>query len=166
IPVVLRVDFIADGPFLDGFERANAQHSVQRAQRRLYVGGGGAQADAAADLARGGPGQLFRRATGHDPSGVDDQDAAAGRLHLRQDVGGEDDRLLTADLADQLADLDDLVGIEPRGRFVEDEHFRLVDEGGGEPDALAISLGELADVLVDHRDQADAHDDVVDPPLP
>ena len=38
-----------------------------------------------------------------------------------------------------------LVGVEAVGRLVEDEHVGAVQERIGEPDALAIALGELAD---------------------
>ena len=55
----------------------------------------------------------------------------------------EDDGALLAELADELARLPYLVGVEPDRRLVEDEDGRVVDEGLGQPDALAVALGEL-----------------------
>ncbi len=46
---------------------------------------------------------------------------------------------------DQAADLDDLRGVQPDGRLVEDEQLWLVQDGLRQPDALPIALGELAD---------------------
>ncbi len=50
-------------------------------------------------------------------------------------------------LADEVARLPDLAGVEPVGRLVEDEEFRLVDEGVGESHALAVAFREGADDL-------------------
>ena len=47
-------------------------------------------------------------------------------------------------LLDQLAGLDDLLGVEARRRLVQDQHVRVVEDGLGEADALAVALGELA----------------------
>jgi hypothetical protein len=79
---------------------------------------------------------------------VDDHDAPAGHRDLREDVRGEHDRVLAAEALDQLARLDDLLGIEARGRLVEDEDVRVVEDGLGEAHALAISLGEAGPMRV------------------
>ena len=78
---------------------------------------------AAAALARA---QLVRRAVGDQLAAADDDDAAAGRLHLGEDVRRQDDRLLAADLLDERPDLDDLVGVEAARRLVEDDDVRVV----------------------------------------
>ena len=52
---------------------------------------------------------------------------------------------LFAELADQLADLADLVGVEAVGRLVEDQQFRVVDQGVGQADPLAVALREGLD---------------------
>jgi len=49
---------------------------------------------------------------GHQLAVVDDQDSPAGGLHFGKDMGGEHYRLLPAQVADELADLHDLVGIK------------------------------------------------------
>ena len=41
------------------------------------------------------------------------------------------------------ASLVDLLGVEPRRRFVEDQHLGVVDERLREADALAIALRQL-----------------------
>ena len=81
----------------------------------------------------------------------DDQRAIAGGLDLGQDVRREQHRVLAAELADERADLADLVGIEPGGRLVENENGRLRDERIGEPHALAVALRKVADELARRR---------------
>ena len=54
------------------------------------------------------------------------------------------------ELADQLADRDDLPRIEADRRLVEHQDARVVEDGGGEAHALAVALGEGADDLVAH----------------
>jgi len=59
---------------------------------------------------------------------------------------------------DQGTDLGDLLGIEADGRLIEDEHVRIADDRLGQPDTLAIALGELADQAILHvGDQAAIH---------
>ncbi len=55
--------------------------------------------------------------------------------------------MLPAELADELANGDDLLRIEADGRLVEDQHLGVVQDRSGEPDALAVSLRERADHL-------------------
>ena len=63
---------------------------------------------------------------------------------------------------DQLAGLDDLLGVEAGGRLVEDQHVGVVQDGLGEADALAVALGELADELPAHVADAGLADRLVD----
>ena len=60
-------------------------------------------------------------------------------------MGGEDDGALPAQLADEPADLDPLVGVEPLGRLVEHQEVGAVEDGRGEAHPLAEALGQLAD---------------------
>ena len=94
------------------------------------------------------------RAVVDQPAFVDEQHAAGHRLDFLQDVGREQDRLALAQLADRLADLANLVRVEPGGRLVEDQHVGLVQQHLGHADALPIAPGELADRLADHAAQA------------
>ena len=102
---------------------------------------------------------LVAGALGHDPAPVQDEDALAGRLHFLQDVGGQDHGLLPAQAPDQLADLDDLVGIEAGGGLVEDEDPGVVQHGLGEARALPEALGQLVDAPVHHAGEAALLDD-------
>ena len=48
---------------------------------------------------------------------------------------------------EELADFDDLLGVEAGGGLIEDEDIGVVDDGLGDSDALAVAFGELADQL-------------------
>ena len=78
---------------------------------------------------------------------VQDDDVRADGLDLLEDMGREDDRLALAQGADELADLDDLVGVETRRGLVEDEDGRVVEDGLGEPEALPVALGQSSTFL-------------------
>ena len=63
--------------------------------------------------------------------------------NFRSDVGAQDDGVIARQRLDELADLDDLLRVEPGGRLVEDEDVRVVDQRLREADALLVALGEL-----------------------
>ena len=68
--------------------------------------------------------ELLQRGYGiavDDAAVMHDLHAVAHGLHLGQDVSGEDYAVRAGELADQLADLADLVRIEADGRLVEDD---------------------------------------------
>ena len=83
-------------------------------------------------------GQLFAR--------LEDEDLLTELGHLAEDVRREDDRVLSraGQIADERTHLDDLHGVEPHGRLVEDEHGRRSENGLRQSDALAVTLGEVA----------------------
>src|SRR5204862_1661295 len=89
----------------------DASHAVDRAERFPHVGiAGESRAD---DRRAGAPSaQLVRSPLADDLSPVDDQHAVADRLHLGEDVRRQEDGPIPAELADELADLDDLFRIE------------------------------------------------------
>lgn len=87
-------------------------------------------------------------ASAHDASLIDDDNAVADRLHLLEDVGGQDDRVVLAEPADQPADLDDLLGVKSHGRFVENDDLGVSDERLGDADFSGGSLGKTADEAV------------------
>ena len=92
--------------------------------------------------------QVFDGAIGDQLAFVDDQNAVANGGDLLQDVGGEDDGLLAAQLLDEVSDLDDLVRIEAAGGLVEDEHFGRMQDRLGQPNPLLVALREVLDVAV------------------
>ena len=61
--------------------------------------------------------------------------------------------MLVAQLANQGADLADLIRIEADGGLVEDDDVRLVDDGLSDADPLLVALGQRADqpVPTSHR---------------
>ena len=100
--------------------------------------------------ARGARLQFVRRAVGDDLSLVDDDGARAGGLDFLEDVGRKDDRLVRAHPFDQSADLVLLIGVESVGRFIEDEDFRIVNDGLGEAGAVTITFRQGVDALSAH----------------
>ena len=85
--------------------------------------------------------QSLRRSLGHDVAAVDDHHPIAQQLHLGQDVGGDQQRALPTQLADQLADGDDLLGVQTHRRLVQHQHSLLVAGGRGQTHPLAVRPG-------------------------
>src|SRR5262249_53942107 len=65
--------------------------------------------------------QIFRRIACFDSPFVNDDYAAACHLHLRQDMGGKQNRVLPAQILNQLPHLSDLIWIETKRGLVENE---------------------------------------------
>ena len=86
--------------------------------------------------------QIFRRVAGLDAAFVDDDDATTGHLDFGQDVRRKQNRVLLAEILDQLAHLSDLVGIETDRRLVENEQIGLSQKGIGQTDPLTVSFRE------------------------
>ena len=91
--------------------------------------------------------QLAKR---HDDRVVD------GLCHLGQQVGRDEHRAaLAGEVAHEVAQPGDALGIEPVGRLVEDEDVGVPDEGGGQLQALAHAHGEATDLALGVAGQAD-----------
>ena len=81
--------------------------------------------------------QFGERAFGQDVAAVHDRDPVAEPLGLAHDVRREDDALaLVAQLGDRLQQRPGHEHVEAGGRFVEDQHRRIVDDGPGDRDLL------------------------------
>jgi len=63
-------------------------------------------------------------------------------------VRAQNDRVVAGKALDQIPGFVDLFGIEARGRFVENQHIRVVNDGLRQADALAVALGKLPDDIV------------------
>src|ERR1700733_8017147 len=104
------------------------------------------------DVAVGAPlrQELDMPAALDDPAAIDDADFV-GLGHRRQPVGYDDRGAALAERAQRL--LDRLLGlrIERRGRFVEQDDRRVLEEGAGDGDALALAAGKLRAVLAAGR---------------
>ena len=70
-------------------------------------------------------------------------------------MGGEDDGVILAQGADQIADLNDLLGVEAYRRLVENDDLGRADECAGDAHALAVALGQVLDDTT--PDVPDAH---------
>ncbi len=64
---------------------------------------------------------------------------------------------------DQLPHRANLVRVQPDGRFVQDNQFRLMHQGVGQADPLAVSFGKMADDPLADLAQAALGDDRIDP---
>ena len=60
-------------------------------------------------------------------------------LDFRQNVRGENDRMSFRQPLDQVANLDDLLGVQPHRRLIENHHIRIVDHGLRQTHALLVS---------------------------
>ena len=94
--------------------------------------------------------QLGRRAVRHDAPAVDDDDARAHGLDFFQYVRREDDRLVRAHALDEIAHLVLLVGVQPVGGLIEDQHVGVVDQRLGEAGAVLVAFRQRVDRLVEH----------------
>jgi hypothetical protein len=94
--------------------------------------------------------EVVRRIDRDDAAAVDDDDALAGLRHLREDVRAQHDRVVAGQASNQIARFHDLFRVEPGGRLVEDQDFRVVDDGLREADALPVALRQLAAMPVLH----------------
>ncbi len=103
-----------------------------------------------------GPGfQLRRRAVGNHFALGDDHGARADRVDFFQHVRGQDDGLFVRHGFDEPAHFMFLVGIEPVGGFVENQHGRIMHDGLGQAYPAFESLGKGVDGLV--RDSFEIH---------
>ena len=103
----------------------------------------------------------------HHPALRHDPDPAAQRFGVRQDVRAEEHGAAAlAQLEDQIAHLAPAERIEAGHRFVEEDHFGIVDQRLREPDALQQALRELAQPhpplpchpdFIEHARDAGAH---------
>ena len=116
------------------------------AQRARVVGR--AQPVAGAALAA----QVGERALVDDAPGVDDRDAVAQFLHLRELVAGEQHRdAFVGEAADQQAHVAHPGRIEAGRRLVEDQQARAAQQRGGDPEPLAHPVRVAADAMCSAR---------------
>ena len=77
---------------------------------------------------------------------VDDDEVVGEPLGLLEGVGGHHDAgPLGPDLVEQPPDLQPAVRVQSGGRLVEEEHIGTTEQGGSEPDPLALPAGEPTD---------------------
>ena len=89
--------------------------------------------------------QLLQTARCRQPAFGQDQHLLADRLHLAQNMTGQDDRVGLPQLPDEFADLDDLRRVQADGRLIEDDEFRAAQQRLRDAHPLPVALGEAAD---------------------
>ena len=99
------------------------------------------------EIAGDPPLQRIGRALGDDAALVDDEDAVAQRIGLVEVVGGEEQRgaVLGVQAADVLPEVGAALRIEPRGRLVEEQQPRHVDEPHRDVEPTPLATGQGAD---------------------
>jgi hypothetical protein len=102
----------------------------------------------------GTPNQIGDRTVRDQATPVDDEQAGADMLNLGKHVGGQQYGALLAQLDDQPADLDPLVGVEPLGRLVQHQKIGSMEDGSRQSDPLPVPLRKLPDGAVKGRLEA------------
>ena len=97
-----------------------------------------------------------RGAVGHKHASVDDHGAGTYRFDFFQQVGGDHDGLLGGNLADQFANHMFLVGVQAIGGLVHDQYVGIVQDGLGQADPAAKTLGQVLDRPVNYGFKAGA----------
>src|SRR5258708_3193059 len=78
-------------------------------------------------------------------SAMDDAKAGGETVYFGEDVTGHEHGypLRMSKIRNEVADFDDACRVESVGRFVENQQFRLVQEGARQPQTLEIPRGKL-----------------------
>ena len=87
-------------------------------------------------------GQVVRRALQHQPALVDQHHVGAGGRHVLDQVGGDQHAGVGADLPQQFAEVQPLVGVEADGRLVEQQDLRVVDDRLGDAGPAHHAAGQ------------------------
>ena len=100
---------------------------------------------------------------------VDDGHVGAQVGHVGHDVGRQDHRLVFADIGQQIMEAHALLRVEPGRRLVDDDQFRVAQQGLRDAEALAHATGKAAQALVAHVEQIGLLQQAIDdfaPPRP
>ncbi len=107
--------------------------------------------------------KLGERPFDQEFAGLNDANGVAEFFYFAHDVGGEDDGLaLVAAFADERSDGARGHDVEAVGRFVENHHRRIVDQGAGDRGFLDHAGGELVAAAVAETVHVEAIENVVD----
>ena len=133
---------------VDDFGPLDAGHAFQH---RLHAIGERPAQSKDHRIVPAGPGfQLRRRAIGDYLALGDDHGARTHRVDFFQHVRGQNNGLFPRHGFDEPAHFMFLVGIEPVGRFVENQHGRIMHYGLGQAHPPFESLGEGVNGLMRH----------------
>lgn len=141
---------------------AGGDDDVRPGQQRsqLHRLGGGDLHSAAPGL----PGEVVDRGVREQPAPADDHQVVGDQRGLAHQVRGEHHGpALVGQAAQQVAYPQHSLRVEAVDGFVEHDHGRVAEQGGGDAEALAHAEGEGADALSGHAGQSGQLDDLVDP---
>lgn len=110
----------------------------------------------------GGLDQGFRSAGEQDPALVHNDQLAADRLHILNDMGGQQHQPVLGCLGKEVAEVDALLRVQAHGGLVKDEELRVSQQSLGDSHPLALASGESADSGPALLLQIDGPDDLVD----
>ena len=84
---------------------------------------------------------------------MNDENPGTHPLHFLQDVGAQQNGFIGREAPNQLPNSDQLIGIQAGSWFVQNQNLGVVNQGLGQTNALAITLGQLNNPLVRLRSQ-------------
>ena len=91
------------------------------------------------------PDKLLRRAVEAQPPLVEHQQAGAHRLHILDDVGGQEHQPVLGQPGKQVAEVNALLRVQAHRGLVKDQKRRVAQQGLGNAHPLALAAGEGAD---------------------
>ena len=86
--------------------------------------------------------QVLGGALVDEPALVDQDDVGARDRHVLDQVGGDQHAAVDAEVTQQLTEVEALLGVEPDGRLVEQQHRRVVDDRLGDAGPAQHAAGE------------------------
>ena len=93
---------------------------------------------------------------GDDPPAVDDDEPVDRRLHLAEQVAGQQHRATAGgEVLQEVAHPADALGVHAVGRLVEDQHLGVAEQRGADAEALAHPQRVVADAALGRAVQAD-----------
>src|SRR5258706_124779 len=134
------------------------QPSAKDGARRARRGGGPEPVDGAGMRGE----ELLERAFRDQPPAVEDRDAVADPLDIREEVGREDDRRLASQARDELEEVAPSLRVERADWLIEDEDLGPVEKGLGDPQPLSHPTRIAADPALRRGGQAGSGKHLVD----
>ena len=88
--------------------------------------------------------QFIGAVQGDDPSGVNNSDPVTKHFGFIHIMGGHDNGCtLGADVLDQIPQVSPGLGVKPSGRFIQEDDFGLIDQGGRNGKTLFLAPAQF-----------------------